>query len=29
MTEVQAFTYCESCNWVYDEKYQLEIVKKQ
>lgn len=28
MTEAQAFKYCESCNWIYDERYKLKIVKK-
>jgi hypothetical protein len=25
MTEAQAFKYCESCNWIYDNRYKLEI----
>lgn len=25
MTEAQAFKFCESCNWLYDNKYTLEI----
>ena len=25
MTEAQAFKYCESCNWIWDNEYKMEI----
>lgn len=25
MTEANAFKFCEGCNWIYDNKYKLDI----
>ena len=25
LTEAQAFKFCENCNWIYDNRYSLEI----